>query len=165
MSDPYRLPRAVVPSRYDLMLTPDLVAATFAGEETITVTVHTATQEVVLNAVDLQVGAVAATDGRGRTLGGSVGLRPEHDRAQFTFPEPLQPGVWRLRLTFTGVLNDKLRGFYRSRYVDANEAEHVLAATQFEATDARRAFPCWDDPAFKAVFAVSVVVDEKLAAV
>src|SRR5437870_4689540 len=165
VSDAYRLPRTVVPSRYDLLLTPDLGAATFAGDETITVTVHAATQAVVLNAVELQIGAVAATDGRGRTLGGSVELQPEHDRAQLTFPEPLQPGVWRLRLTFTSVLNDKLRGFYRSRYVDANGVEHVLAATQLEATDARRAFPCWDEPAFKAVFAVSLVVDPTLTAV
>jgi len=111
VSDPYRLARTVVPSRYDLLLTPDLGGATFAGDETITVTVHAATQTVTLNAVELQIGAVAATDGRGRTLGGSGQLETENDRAQLTFPEPLQPGVWRLRLTFTSVLNDKLRGF------------------------------------------------------
>jgi puromycin-sensitive aminopeptidase len=70
-----------------------------------------------------------------------------------------------LRLRFTGVLNDKLRGFYRSSYQDQAGATQVLAATQFEATDARRAFPCWDEPDFKAVFATALVIDPALTAV
>jgi len=165
MSDPYRLPPTVVPSRYELTLTPDLAAATFSGEETITVTVGEAVREVVLNAVDLEVGAVAARDARGRQVLGRAELEPADERARLVFPEPLAPGGWRLHLAFTGVLNDKLRGFYRSRYTDVDGVEHVLAATQFEATDARRAFPCWDEPAFKAVFAATLVIDEKLQAV
>src|SRR5207244_4135285 len=83
-------------------------------------------------------------------------------------------------LAFTGRLNDKLRGFYRSSYkdasgamhwvaatrcMDASGAMHLVAATQFEATDARRAFPCWDEPAFKAVFAVTLAIDPALTAV
>ncbi len=165
MSDPYRLPRTVVPSRYDLTLAPDLAAATFTGEETVTVTVHEATAEVLLNAVELQIGTVAATDERGRRVSGTAQLEPQHDRARLVFREPLRPGVWRLHLAFNGVLNDRLRGFYRSRYTDASGVEHRLAATQFEATDARRAFPCWDEPAFKAVFAATLMIDEKLTAV
>src|SRR5262249_32727550 len=67
-----------------------------------------------------------------------------------------------IRLTFTGTLNDKLRGFYRSRYKRQDGEWRWLAATQFEATDARRCFPCWDEPAFKAVFASTLVVDPAL---
>ena len=74
-------------------------------------------------------------------------------------------GRWRLKLTFTGVLNDKLRGFYRSKYKNAEGEWRWLAATQFEATDARRAFPCWDEPAFKAVFSSTLVVDPALRVV
>ncbi|MGH9283476.1 MAG: M1 family metallopeptidase, partial [Acidimicrobiales bacterium] len=69
------------------------------------------------------------------------------------------------RLGFTGALNDKLRGFYRSTYKDPSGATRTLAATQFEATDARRAFPCWDEPDRKATFQTTLVVDEGLAAI
>src|SRR5262249_15890363 len=72
---------------------------------------------------------------------------------------------YQLRIRFGGTLNDKLRGFYRSTYKDSSDATKVLAATQFEATDARRAFPCWDEPSFKAVFATTLVIDPTLAAV
>jgi puromycin-sensitive aminopeptidase len=70
-----------------------------------------------------------------------------------------------LTIAFRGTLNDKLRGFYRSTYKDERGTTHRLAATQFEATDARRAFPCWDEPDFKAVFATTLVIDPTLTAV
>jgi puromycin-sensitive aminopeptidase len=165
MTDQYRLPRTVIPSRYELQLSPDLTSATFAGVETITVTVHAATAEVVLNAVELQIGAVGALDQAGRRVGGSARLEPELERARLVFAEALAPGEWRLELRFTGVLNDKLRGFYRSRYTDVAGVERRLAATQFEAVDARRAFPCWDEPSFKAVFSVTLVVGDDLETV
>ena len=76
-----------------------------------------------------------------------------------------RPGDLTLETRFRGILNDKLRGFYRSTFVDADGVEQVIATTQFEATDARRAFPCWDEPAHKAVFAVTLVVDADLFAV
>ena len=63
-----------------------------------------------------------------------------------------------LHLEFTGILNDKLRGFYRSRFTDDDGVEHYIATTQFESTDARRAFPCFDEPDFKAVFGVTLIV-------
>src|SRR5262249_11223327 len=78
---------------------------------------------------------------------------------------PAARGRWRLRLTFRGTLNDKLRGFYRSVYKDPSGVSRTMAATQFEATDARRAFPCWDEPSFKAVFAVTLAIDPALTAV
>ena len=76
-------------------------------------------------------------------------------RCHLTFPQSITPGEWRLHLNFQGKLNDQLRGFYRSTYKDLAGVTHTMAATQFEATDARRAFPCWDEPDFKAVFATS----------
>src|SRR3972149_3248722 len=95
---------------------------------------------------------LARSRGGGAPLGGeATGIGPA-ERARIAFPEPLAPGEWQLTLRFSGVLNDKLHGFYRSRYTDADGAERFLAATQFAATDARRAFPCWDEPGFKAVF-------------
>ena len=70
-----------------------------------------------------------------------------------------------LAISFTGILNDKLRGFYRSTYNDDAGAEHVIATTQMQSTDCRRAFPCWDEPDFKAVFGVTLVIDPALLAV
>ncbi len=166
----YRLPTAVVPSRYDLRLEPDLQAGSFAGEETIAITVREPVAEVWLNAAELAIGSVRAEPAGAATAGaagldGAATLEPETERVRLSFPAPLAPGEWRLRLRFTGLLNDRLRGFYRSTWKDATGAVHVLAATQFEAVDARRAFPCWDEPACKAVFAVTLVVPDGYAAV
>src|SRR5262249_3504963 len=101
----------------------------------------------------------------GRTLRGTPSFDVDKERCRLTFPDRVGPGTWRLRVTFRGSLNDKLRGFYRSVYKDPSGVTHTLAATQFEATDARRAFPCWDEPDFKAVFAVTLVIDPALTAV
>jgi puromycin-sensitive aminopeptidase len=163
--DPYRLPRHVVPSRYDIRLQPDLATAAFAGTETVTVAVSEPTNEIVLNAADLGVRETAITGERGETLRGRAELDPALERCRLIFDGRIAPGTWRLRLAFTGTLNDKLRGFYRSTYKDPGGVTHALAATQFEATDARRAFPCWDEPDFKAVFACTLAVDPALTAV
>jgi puromycin-sensitive aminopeptidase len=94
-----------------------------------------------------------------------VTLDGENEQAALDFRETLTPGPWELRISFSGVLNDKLHGFYRSTYKDNNGQEKPLASTQFESTDARRAFPCWDEPAFKAVFQPTLVIDQGLTAI
>src|SRR5579875_2799966 len=159
----HRLPANVTPERYDLRLTPDLQGFTFDGEETIAVRVHQATAEVVLNALELEIDSATAERG-GESFSARIEMEPARERARFIFPHPLAPGEWKLAIRFRGVLNDKLHGFYRSQYADSAGKTHVLATTQFEATDARRALPCWDEPALKAVFGVTLVVDEKLTA-
>jgi puromycin-sensitive aminopeptidase len=163
--DPYRLPRTVVPVRYDLRLEPDLTTLTFRGEETIAVTVGEPVTEITLNAVELTITDAVIETGRGESLSGVVTTEEDTERARIRFGRAVAPGPRKLTLRFTGVLNDKLRGFYRSTYKDATGASRVIAATQFEATDARRAFPCWDEPSFKAVFAVTLVIDPALTAV
>ena len=110
-----RLPRTVVPSRYDIHIEPDLSASTFVGEETIEVRICEPTQEIVLNAADLEI-RTAAIEGHGRRLPGSIELDEPTERAVLRFREALQPGTWRIFLHFSGVLNDKLRGFYRSTF-------------------------------------------------
>jgi puromycin-sensitive aminopeptidase len=163
--DPYRLPRTVVPSRYDLRLEPDLTTLTFAGVETIAVSIAEPVNEIVLNAVELAVDEAVVTDGRGREQRATVSLDEAAERCRLAFAEPLATGEGRLRIVFRGTLNDKLRGFYRSVYKDPSGVSRTMAATQFEATDARRAFPCWDEPAFKAVFSVTLAIDPALTAV
>ena len=163
--DPYRLPRHIIPIRYDLRLEPDLATATFVGRETIVLTVTQATSTVILNAVDLTISSAILEGASSTRLEATVQLEDSTQRYQLTFSQPITPGEWRLHLTFQGKLNDQLRGFYRSTYKDHAGVTHTMAATQFEATDARRAFPCWDEPDFKAVFATTLVIDPGLTAV
>jgi puromycin-sensitive aminopeptidase len=165
VGDAARLPRLVLPSRYDLRLEPDLPSATFTGCVTITVTVTRATRTIVLNAAELEITAATVENGRDAPRRAAIALDEPTERCFLTFPSAIPAGTWKVRLWFRGTLNDKLRGFYRSTYRDAAGRTQVLAATQFEATDARRAFPCWDEPDFKAVFAVTLVIDPALTAV
>src|ERR671918_756261 len=162
---PYRLPTTVKPERYELRLTPDLGAATFAGEERVIIQVVEPVRHIVLNAAELELGAVSVKGPNGNLLYGNPFLDGDNEQARLDFSETLDPGRWELQISFTGTLNDKLHGFYRSTYKDPNGQEKILASTQFESTDARRAFPCWDEPAFKAVFQVTLVVDEGLTAI
>ena len=163
--DPYRLPRHVVPMRYDLRLEPDLSGAKFSGQETITLTIHQPTADIVLNAIELDIVSAQIEGDSGPIVQATIALDASLERCHLTFTELLSPGTWRLIIAFRGTLNDKLRGFYRSTYKDERGTTHSLAATQFEATDARRAFPCWDEPDFKAVFATTLVIDPTLTAV
>ncbi len=169
-ANPFRLPGPVRPVRYDLTLEPDLEAATFAGEVTIDLLLSAATDTISCNALDLDILAAEVVEGSladdAPTIAvTAVALDPETERVTFTLSRALSAGEAHIRIRFTGVLNDKLRGFYRSTFTDTDGVEQVIATTQFEATDARRAFPCWDEPGHKASFAISLVVDEELFAV
>jgi puromycin-sensitive aminopeptidase len=162
----YRLPRTVVPSRYVLTLVPDLATASFTGSETVDVDVLEPVREVVLNAIELVIDTVEMVSvASGERLAATVSYDAASERATFRFAEELAPGPWQLNASFSGILNDDLHGFYRSTYKDDDGNEQVIATTQFEATDARRAFPCWDEPDLKATFVVSLVVAEGLVAV
>ena len=157
--DPYRLPRTVLPTRYELTLEPDLPTARFAGRVVIAVEVVEPVEVVWLNAADLAITAAALEDptGQQRPLA-AVTLHEAQERVQLDLGATVPPGTYRLHLAFEGQLNDKLHGFYRSTFRDAQGTTHVIATTQFETTDARRAFPCFDEPDFKAVFGVTLVV-------
>ena len=152
--DPYRLPRHVIPSRYELRLEPHLDAATFVGRVIINVEVLAPTRFIVLNAVDLDItGAFLAGASAAWSLDDSV----ERLYLELDNEQPIGPTT--IDITFRGTLNDKLRGFYRSTYTDAHGQAHVVATTQMQSTDCRRAFPCFDEPDFKAVFAVTLITN------
>src|SRR4029453_19073250 len=162
---PYRLPTTVIPERYEIKLAPDLSAATFAGEEKVLIQIIEPVRQVVVNAAELEFQAVSIKRPDGKVVRGNAALDIENEQATFDFPETLNPGRWELQIAFSGILNGKLHGFYRSTYKDPNGRKKTLASTQFESTDARRAFPCWDEPAIKAVFQVTLVVDQVLTAI
>jgi puromycin-sensitive aminopeptidase len=163
--DPYRLPRTAVPSRYDIRLEPDFTTLTFRGQETVALEVTEPISEIVLNAIELAIDSASLENDRGETIRATATMEESTERCRLALGSPAARGRWRLRLTFRGTLNDKLRGFYRSVYKDPSGVSRTMAATQFEATDARRAFPCWDEPSFKGVFAVTLAIDPTLTAV
>ncbi|RUS74701.1 hypothetical protein EGW08_017531, partial [Elysia chlorotica] len=152
-----RLPKNVVPKHYKLKLKPDLQKFSFEGSEDITVEVVCPTHKIKMNSVDIEVQEVSYTPEGGEELKGSINYCPNEEELVLDFPCQLQPGKGTLTIKYTGELNDKMKGFYRSRY-HIGEEEKFAAVTQFEATDARRAFPCWDEPAIKATFDVTLVV-------
>ncbi len=163
-SDGGRLPRHVRPARYDLSITPDLLAGTFEGEALITLTVSQSTRELVLNAVELELDQATVGRPSQPVQPARIRMLPELERCRLTVSRPIGPGSWDLRMRFRGRLNDQLRGFYRSTFTDEQRATQTLAVTQFEAADARRAFPCWDEPDFKAVFSLKLTVDSSFTA-
>ena len=160
----YRLPTTVLPHHYRLTLVPDLGAATFTGEVSIDVSVEEATPSIVLNAAELTIESVTLSSGGAAPVHGTATLDATEERAVLDFGGPVPVGPATLHLTFAGILNDKLHGFYRSTFTDQTGVERVIATTQMESTDARRAFPCFDEPAFKATFEITLVVDHDLNA-
>ena len=146
-----RLPTNVVPQRYALKLTPDLQTATFTGEETIDVTLKQPSSNITLNSAEITFQSVdVSADGARQTA--TVSLDKAQQQATLTFPHELSSGRATLHIRYTGILNNELRGFYLSK---ARGRDY--AVTQFEPTDARRAFPSFDEPAYKAVFDITVV--------
>ncbi len=163
----FRLPRNVAPRRYELTLAPDLHTATFLGHERVELEVSQPTTSIVANAAELEISNARLTwpDGSSDPVDLAVALDEDLERVTFTAAEEIRPGLCFLECDFAGVLNDKLRGFYRSTFRDESGVEHVIATTQFESTDARRAFPCWDEPDRKAVFSVTLEVEAGLLAI
>ncbi len=157
--DPYRLPSDVRPRHYDVRLRPSLSDASFIGSVTVELDVTEPTRTIVLNAIELEIETVLV-DGAPQPWS----LDESAERMTVTLDAEVS-GEATLHIEFTGTLNDKLRGFYRSTYTDADGNEQIIATTQMQATDCRRAFPCWDEPEFKAVFAVTLDVEDGLTAI
>jgi puromycin-sensitive aminopeptidase len=163
-ASPHRLPRTATPLRYELEVDTDLPTSAFSGSVDVTIAVHRPTAEIVLNAADLRVGPAWITPaGSDRLDAAAIDLDEETERLTVRFGSELGPGEHVLHVGFAGELNDKLFGYYRSTYTDDDGTEHVIGTTHFEPTDARKAFPCWDEPDLKAVFSISLVAGEDLA--
>jgi aminopeptidase N len=149
-----RLSGNVIPEHYALWFAPDLTKATFRGRETIRVQLKTPATAVTLHAAEIEF-VEAVIEAGGRTQTARVTLDATTETATLTVPQPLPAGGAAIRITYNGILNDKLRGFYVSK---ANGRSY--AVTQMEPTDGRRAFPSFDEPIYKATFEVSLMIDQ-----
>jgi aminopeptidase N len=154
-----RLPGGITPSHYDLRFDVDLTKARFDGIETIRVDVAQPTRAIVLNAAEITFRDVTIESGSTRQTA-AVSLNDTQQTATLTVPRPLPRGDAQIHISYGGILNDKLRGFYLS-----TEKDQRYAVTQLEATDARRAFPSFDEPAFKATFDIALTIDRRDTAI
>jgi aminopeptidase N len=151
-----RLPELARPINYQLTFAPDFEKNIFSGQETISIQIAKPTSEIVLNADQIDFLSVSITSA-GATQEAKVSLDKVKQMATLTVPRTLAARAATIQIHFTGLLNDELRGFYLGK----DESGRKYAVTQFEATDARRAFPSFDEPAYKATFDITVVADKK----
>ncbi len=164
-SEAFRLPRTVDPETYRMEIEPNIASATFSGTVAIDVVVREPVTEIVLNAAELAISDVEVLGSDGSTVGCSVTFDDDLEQVVFRPPSELPPGPCTISCRFTGTLNDKLRGFYRSTYTGPDGETQTIATTQFESVDARRCFPCFDEPDRKAVFDIALIVDPEVDAI
>ncbi|KAG6391170.1 hypothetical protein SASPL_148922 [Salvia splendens] len=160
-----RLPKFATPKRYDLKLNPDLSACKFTGSVQISVDVVSDTKFLVLNAAELSISSNSVKFASANKVleAVEVELFAEDEIAVMEFKESLPIGVGVLTMEFEGALNDNMKGFYRSTY-ELNGEKKNMAVTQFEPVDARWCFPCWDEPACRATFKITLDVPSDLVA-
>ncbi|KAL5786402.1 hypothetical protein ACOSQ2_008794 [Xanthoceras sorbifolium] len=162
-----RLPKFAVPKRYDIHLKPDLTTCNFAGSVAIDLDIVETTNFIVLNAAELTIdnrSVSFATKTSSKVFEPKKVDSVEADEILvLEFAETLPIGVGILTIGFEGVLNEKMKGFYRSTYEHNGEKKN-MAVTQFEPADARRCFPCWDEPSCKATFKITLDAPSELVA-
>src|SRR4051812_39654359 len=158
---PGKLPKTVVPVHYAIELVPDFETLALAGVEVVDIEVREPTARLVLNAIDTTFGAVSIDDNAQRA---DVALDATAETVTLTFPQPLAAGAHRLRLVFTARINRFGTGLFFVDYPTDKGTKRMLSS-KLEPADARRIFPCWDEPAFKATFALTVTVPRGFLAV
>ncbi|KMS60401.1 aminopeptidase N [Novosphingobium barchaimii LL02] len=156
-----QLPRSVRPSHYDVTVTPDAQALTFAGNAAITVDVLEETRTITLQAADLAIAKAALATAAGKRMGPpTVTIDKEAQTATFTFAKPVAPGNYVLSIDYTGKINTQAFGLFALDYKAADGSAKRALFTQFENSDARRFMPSWDEPFYKATFSLKAVVPE-----
>jgi aminopeptidase N len=158
---PGQLPKTVVPQSYAITLAPDPKTLQFQGSETIDIDVRKPTRTIVLNALNLDIPAAKLAD---IGLAATIKIDNEKQTATFTFPQVIAAGKHKLVLSFKGKVGSQAEGLYYVNY-QTDQGKKLLFGTQMEATDARRMFPSWDEPVFRARFALTVKVPSHFMAV
>jgi len=161
---PGKLPKQVVPLEYSIRIIPDVAKFMFAGSETVKIKATAPIRELVLNSLELDI-AKASIDGI-QLPPDTIKLDPNNELLTIALPNELKVGEHSLALEFSGKITPKGRGFYYMPYQEEGAgAKKIALGTQFEPSDARRFFPCWDEPSFRARFQLTTVVPENWLAV
>jgi aminopeptidase N len=161
---PGKLPKEVVPTDYSVRIIPNIDKLTFAGTETVNLNVRNRVRQLVLNALELKIEA-ASIDGK-ELPASAIKTNTKNELLTLALPSELATGEHALVLRFTGKINEQGRGLFYMRYQEQGSgARKIMLGSQFEATDARRFFPCWDEPVFRARFQLTAVVPENWLAV
>ncbi len=161
---PGKLPKEVVPTEYAIRIVSNLDNLRFTGSETVKLNVRSPVHQLVLNGLELEIEA-ASVDGKQLPFS-AIKSDNEKELLTLTLPSELPAGDHTLALRFTGKINQQGQGLFYVHYQEQGSgARKVMLGTQFEATDARRFFPCWDEPAFRARFQLTVVVPDNWLAV
>ncbi|TNN07047.1 Puromycin-sensitive aminopeptidase [Schistosoma japonicum] len=147
-----RLPRSVVPIRYEIEIIPCFTTFKFKGRMSLSVSIAEGCSEILLNAKYISVNR-AMFNG----IYVEVIEKPEYEQVSFVLGQSSPSVLGELKVEYTGTINEKMEGFYRSSYISDGK-EHYLLSTDFEATGARQAFPCLDEPDFKAVFSITLII-------
>src|SRR5467141_1510551 len=161
---PGKLPKQVVPLEYSIQIVPDVSKFTFSGSETVKLKASAPVHELVLNSLELEI-AKASIDGT-QLSPAAIKLDPNNELLTIALPNELASGEHSLALEFSGTITPKGRGFYYMPYQEQGTgAKKIALSTQFEPSDARRFFPSWDEPSFRARFQLTAVVPENCLAV
>ena len=157
---PGKLPKEVVPTDYSIRIVPNIEKLTFTGKETVKLNVRSPVHQLVLNALELEI-IEASLDGKALSRS-AINIAKEKEVLTLALPSELASGDHKLALSFSGKINQQGQGLFYMRYQEqgspAAARKKIMLGTQFEATDARRFFPCWDEPGFRARFQSTVVV-------
>ncbi|XP_029072251.1 leucyl-cystinyl aminopeptidase isoform X1 [Monodon monoceros] len=161
-----RLPTAIMPVRYELNLHPNLTSMTFRGSVTISLQALQATWNIVLHSTGHNISRVtfmSAVSSQEKQV--DVLEYPFHEQIAIVAPEALLEGHnYTLKIEYSANISSSYYGFYGISYTDESNEKKYFAATQFEPLAARSAFPCFDEPAFKATFIIRIIRDEQYTA-
>ena len=158
----FRLPKNIVPKRYEIKLSPDLEHKSFMGEVLIEINVLEKTNFISLNAIELDIKNCELNINEENNVVSEWKLDKDVEILRINLKEFIEIGSYKIFIQYKGILNEKLRGFYHSSFKDAKGKLQSIATTQMESTDARRSFPCFDEPNYKAIFSITLDVKKDL---
>jgi len=164
---PGKLSKDVVPRSYDIQLKPNIEKHTFTGSETVALDVRQPTKTIALdvNAVAISSAKLLGANGEDEQAA-AIAIDPREQIATLTFAREIASGAHHLSLDFSGVINQSAQGlFYATYEEESGGPSKTMLATQMEAVDARRLFPCWDEPSFRAKFRLTATVPENFTAI
>ena len=160
--DKNRLPKTSRPKRYEIKLDIDLNNFSYEGVENIELEVLENTNSIFLNSLGIEVTSASLEVDKKEVNILSVEYLEDEERICLSSENEIVKGSYILHIKFKSNITDDLKGFYKSKYLTKEKEEKWIATTQFEPTSARNAFPCWDEPEYKAVFSITIIADKKL---